>query len=623
MDLYSDVFTTKGELDSLAKTATEPDALVQAEVEKETPWNTAYSTIAASRKDLLQGIGSGLDLSRDVARYDEIVRNNPDLGLAPSSDILAEESKSTGFLDNVSASFKDAYKRSGMGALQGNLGPQWEEAYQTIYRADPRLLSGGIGSQLDLARDPAKYDEIVKNNPQLGLKTSEEMKQMDLDRLKSEAAVEQQILNNASTTGKIGQLVGAMGGYMTSPIALATLPIGGGSLSLTAGRSIASQLPRILAANAGINFAAVAPSKPLDIKYRREILGEGDITAGQAAKEIVEETVIGAVFGAGLTVGIGAIGRYYNSQARQLGKTTESIIPEEKIVRAERLETEIEMQGGTATKEQAAELQALQTEIIEKTGLPIRQNVKEGGLLPAEEQELRGLLQADKEGTLPPEDIDRLEQLLEMRDEVAYVPTEAAIAADGTPLAPDELVNNPFTANHLREMSELELKSDFGNLTVQEEDRLIQLQELYDIASMRQPGESQLDATMRYAKARERLESGDDAVDDEIAAALGTKVKVNEQQIKLLEPELDPVPMSENVDINSFSADDLKLYDEMQADIINDSKYDTIAIELDDGTTVSARQLAQESAEEMSLLDKVVTCMLNPVQKPKIEKGSR
>lgn len=622
MDLYSGVFTTQGELGSLTKSATTPDALIQQEqeIEQDTPWNQAYQKIAVSRKDLLEGIGSGLDLSRDTARYDQIVADNPELGLAPSSEILKQD-KSTGFIENVTASFKDSYKRAGMGAFQGNLGPQWEEAYQTIYRADARLLSGGIGSQLDLARDPAKYDEIVKNNPQLGLKTSKELNDMDIERLKKEAEREQEVLNNATSIGKVGQLVGSLAGYTTNPVTLATMPIGGGALTVQAGRSIVSQLPRILAANAALSAVTSVTSKPLDIKYREQVLGESKVGIGQALKEIALETGIGAALGSGLTIGAGAIARAYNNQAKMLGKLGEDLVPEDVIAKAERLEADIEMQGGVASKEQADQLNGLQQQILDKTGLPIRQHAKEGGLLPLEEQELASLQQASKEGTLPPDQQDRMQELLDQRDNVSYVPTEAAIKADGTPLAPDELLGNPFTVSHLKELTELEFKQDFGQLTVQESDRLAQLQELHDIASMRQPGETQVEAAIRYSELRAKLETGGDAVDDEIAAALNTKVKVNESQAKLLESELEPIRTTENTDINSFSADDLKLYDEMQAEIINDSKYDTISIELDDGTTISAKQLAEDSAEEMSALDRILTCMLQPVQKPKVDKG--
>jgi hypothetical protein len=624
MDIYSDVYTTKGELGDLAKGATTPDALIPQEevIPSDSAWDSAYQKIAKSRPDLLQGIGSGLDLSRDASRYDQLVTDNPDLGLQTSQEILNSESldEQSGFVENVKASFSDAYKRAGMGAAQGKLGPQWEDAYQKIYKANPKLLSDGIGSQLDLARNPDKYDEIVKNNPQLGLSTSDELRQMDINRLKQEAAKEKEVLDNASTSGKVGQILGALAGYSTHPIAVATLPLGGQALTLRAGEAILPQLPRILAANTAVAAAVVAPTKPSDVKYRREILGE-EVSTGQAAKEIVFETAVGGFLGAGLSVGIGAIARSYNAQALQLGKVADELIPEALIAKAEKLEAKIESQGGEATKKQADELNELQQEIIDKTGLPIRQNVKEGGLLPIEEQELATLQKASKEGTLAPEQQDRLQELLDQQNNISYAPTEAAIKADGTPLSPDELTNNPFTANHLKEMTELEFKEDFGQLSTQEADRLEQLRELYDVASQRLPGETQIQAANRYADTRVKLESGADEVDLEIAKATGENVNSKVREMPNLENEAITLEIKDNLDLNEISVEDLKAYEELRAEIINDSKYDTMSIDLEDGTQVNVKQLAQEAADEQSALDKIMTCMLQDAQKPKINKG--
>lgn len=246
------------------------------------------------------------------------VNNTPKNPMVPDQDKLNElalASQDTGFMDNVFSSF-DYFKKVGtepgrqavvtdqvnndLKVLRENnlIPPELED---TLFLTETPQLAKAIGglvnplslltssseqdttdAYLDFIRsNPEFISDIKKKNPDIQLKTYQDIQQDTVDEFAAVTNKQNEIAKRSGFMGSVGQFIGAAGAYMSDPInaALTLSPAG----VATKGVAFLTNFAKVSASTAISIAAQELFNKPGEVVVRN-VLGE-DVSTSQALTE--------------------------------------------------------------------------------------------------------------------------------------------------------------------------------------------------------------------------------------------------------------------------------------------------------------------------------------------------
>ncbi len=227
-----------------------------------------------------------------------------------------------GFGANFYQQFIQSYRRVGLGSFIDYEDRAYSEAYRELGAGGHLRAMGlqdvipyGVSSKYLYDSNKDTIEKYIKENPELNLKTPTQIEEERIAKWKEDARVSEdnQKSNNFWSLGNLGALTGGLFGAMTDPInlLLSAFPAG----TVVKGATIASQVPKLFAEMAAVSALTSVESKPRDIAYREQILGE-QVDPNSLPLELLKETAVGAVagtalIGAGTAIGRG-VGKLFN-----------------------------------------------------------------------------------------------------------------------------------------------------------------------------------------------------------------------------------------------------------------------------------------------------------------------
>lgn len=241
------------------------------------------------------------------------------------------DADSSGFVENTAAAFEEQFtihSKSGQESVYDKI-IQEQDAILKANNIDvSELVLQKIRQSANptegwsdwMRANPEVYNKIVSDNPDLGLKSAEQIEEQALDEFNKTIAEHEDVSSRSTFMGTVGKLVGVAGGYLRDPAGLASVVAPGGVV--TKGMSILKSFANVAKAEIAAVTGEQLINKPSEVDLRRR-LGE-DVSTGQAITE--SAALVGGAGIIGGAIGAGIIRPIVNKFGQPVSKEALSIV---------------------------------------------------------------------------------------------------------------------------------------------------------------------------------------------------------------------------------------------------------------------------------------------------------